>query len=105
MDEESLRAREEMARRQFREGSESVNELARDLEKAFPDLPPAVKSTEPQYHLINALLKKISFHLKLLPKTDYQGTISKTKELVLMYHRAEKQNRHISLCQNQTLTA
>ena len=49
-DEERLRAQDEMSRRRFREGSENVNELARDLEKllekASPDLPPAVKSTE-----------------------------------------------------------
>ena len=92
-DEERLRARDEMARRRFREGSESVDELARDLEKllekASPDLPPAVKSTELRYHLINALPEKISFQLKLLPKEDYRGTISKAKELVLMYHRAK----------------
>ena len=92
-DEERLRARDEMVRRRFRKGSESIDELARDLEKllekASPDLPPAVKSTELRYHLINAIPEKISFQLKLLPKEDYQGTISKAKELVLMYHRAK----------------
>ena len=45
-DEERLRARDELARRRLREGTESVDELARDLEKllekASPDLPSAI---------------------------------------------------------------
>ena len=94
MDEERLRARDELARRRLREDVESVDELARDLEKllerASPDLPQATKSTELRFHLINALPEKISFQLKLLPKGNYRETISKAKELVLMYHRAEK---------------
>ena len=94
MDEERLRARDELARRRLREDVESIDELARDLEKllerASPDLPQATKSTELRFHLINALPEKISFQLKLLPKENYRETISKAKELVLMYHRAEK---------------
>ena len=64
-DEERLRARDELARMQLREDVESVDELARDLEKllerASPDLPQATKSTELRFHLTNALPEKISF--------------------------------------------
>ena len=45
-EEERLRAQDKMAHRQFREGSESVDELARDLEKLLEKVSPAVKSTE-----------------------------------------------------------
>jgi len=94
-DEEKLRARDELARRRFREDVESVDKLARDLErlleKASPDLPAAVRSTELRFHLINAPLpEKISFQLKLLPKENYRETISKARELILIYHRANK---------------
>ena len=89
-DEERLRARDELARRQFKEDLESVDELAQDLErlleKSSPDLPTAVKSTELRFHLINALPEKISFQLKLLPKRNYCEMISKAKELILLYH-------------------
>ena len=83
-----------MARRRFKEDLESVDELARDLErlleKSSPDLPAAVKSTELRFHLINALPEKISFQLTLLPKGNYRETISKAKELILLYHRTDK---------------
>ena len=59
MDEERLGARDELARRRLRKDVESIDELARDLEKllekASPDLPQATKSTELCFHLINAL--------------------------------------------------
>ena len=93
-DEERLRARDELAHRRLREDAESVDELARDLErlleKASPDLPAAVKSTELRFHLINALPEKISFQLKLLPKANYRETISKARELILVYQRASR---------------
>ena len=79
MDEERLRARDEL-----------VRDLEKLLEKVSPDLPQATKFTELCFYLINALPEKISFQLKLLPKANYRETISKAKELVLMYHRADK---------------
>ena len=87
-------ARLELARRRFKEDLESVDKLARDLERLLekfsPDLPTAVKSTELRFHLINALPEKILFQLKLLPKGNYRETISKAKELILLYHRTDK---------------
>ena len=67
-----MRATSCHARRRLKEGQESIDELARDveklLEKASPDLPDAVKKTELRFHLINALPERISFQLKLSPK-------------------------------------
>jgi len=64
-DEEKPKAQDELVHRQFREDVESVNELARDLERLFekasPDLPAAVRSTELRFHLINALPRRFCF--------------------------------------------
>ena len=91
-EEDRLCAREELAHRRFREGQESVDELARDLEelldKASPERPLKVRDTELRYHLTAALPPKIAFQLKLLPKESYQKTILKAKELLLIYGRA-----------------
>ena len=38
---------------------------------------------------MNALPKKVSFQLKLLPKEDYLKTLSKARELLLIYRRAD----------------
>ena len=93
-DEERLIARDELSRRRLKEGQESIDELARDieklLEKASPDLPDAVKKTELRFHLINALPERISFQLKLSPKGSYRETIARAKELWLMYSRKDK---------------
>lgn len=93
-DEERLIARDELSRRKLKEGQESIDELARDieqlLERASPDLPEAVKKTELRFHLINALPESVSFQLKLSPKVSYRETIAKAKELWLMYSRKDK---------------
>ena len=103
-DEERLRARDELACRRFKEDLESVDELARDLEKllekASPDLPTAIRSTELRFHLINALPEKDSFQLKLLPKGNYRETISKAKVLVSIYHRVDKTEQTNQLVSN-----
>ena len=103
-DEERLRARDELARRRFKEDLESVDELVRDLErlleKASPDLPTAIRSTELRFYLINALPEKVSFQLKLLPKGNYRETISKAKELVSIYHRVDKTEQTNQLVSN-----
>ena len=93
-DEDRLSARDELARRRLRDG-ESVDELARDMEKlldkASPDLPPEARETELRFHLTTALPEKISFQLKLLPKLTYDQTIAKARELRLIFQRASEQ--------------
>ena len=51
-------------------------------------LPPDVRDTELRFHQSSALPEKIAFQLKLLPKQDYLQTISKARELLLIYQRA-----------------
>ena len=109
-DEERLVARDELSRRRLREGQESIDELARDieklLEKASPDLPDAVKKTELRFHLINALPERVSFQLKLSPKGSYRETIAKAKELWLIYSRKDKieqTNQLDTTCGNKRL--
>jgi len=86
-------ARDELGRRKLREGQESVDELAKDLEKlldvASPGLPEANRQSELRYHLLNALPDKVAFQLKLLPKVGYHDTISKARELLLLFRRAD----------------
>ena len=91
-DEDRMSARDALSRRRLREDRESVDELARDIEKlldkASPGLPPDVRDTELRFHLSSALPEKIAFQLKLSPKQDYRQTISKARELLLIYQRA-----------------
>ena len=58
-DEDRLSARDALSRRRLREDRESVDELARDIEKlldkASPGLPPDVRDTELRFHLSSAL--------------------------------------------------
>ena len=74
-DEERLIANNELSHKKLKEGQESIDGLARDIEKllerASSDLPNAVKKTELHFHLINALPKSVLFQLKLLPKGNY----------------------------------
>ena len=90
--EERLIAREELSRKKFVEGRESIDELARCIErlvdKASPGLPADVRANELQYHLINALPEKVSLQLKLLPQENYQQTVAKARELLLIYGRS-----------------
>ena len=79
--------------RRFREGSESIDELARDLErmldKSSPGLPAEICETELRFHFMNTLPEKVAFQLKLLPKGTYTETISKAREFLLIYSRAD----------------
>ena len=88
-DEDRLSARDALSRRHLREDRESIDELARDIEKmldkASPGLPAEIRDTELRYHLTSALPDKIAFQLKLLLKQDYRQTISKARELLLIY--------------------
>ena len=71
----------------------SVDELARDIEKLFgkasPGLPVVNRNAELRYHLLNALPEKVALQLKLLPKVDYPGTISKARELLLLFQQVD----------------
>ena len=64
--------------------------IERLLDKASPGLPANVHDSELQYHLINALPEKVSLQLKLLSQENYQQTISKAWELLLIYSRSSK---------------
>ena len=92
-DEDRMVAREKLSVRKFRDGGESIDELARDLERlldrASPGLPVNVRDTELRFHLINALPEQVAFQLKLLPKKPFAETISKARELCLIYNRAD----------------
>ena len=98
-EEDRLVARERLSRRHLRDG-ESVDELARDveklLEKASPGLPDELRESELRFYLINALPDKVSLQLKLQPKCSYVDTIARCKELLLIYSRTET-----SECVNQ----
>ena len=63
-EEDRQSARDELGTRKFHENQESVDELARDIEKLFdsasPGLPEANRQAELCYHLLNALLEKIT---------------------------------------------
>ena len=93
MDEDRLSARDELSRRKLCDKRESFDKLARDIEKllnrASPNLPAKIRDTELRFHLINTLPEKIAFQLKLLPKENYHRTISKTRELLSIFSRAE----------------
>ena len=86
-EEDRLVAREKLSRRRLREG-ESIDELARDVEKlldqASPGLPEELRESELRFNLINALPEKVSFQLKLQPKRSYVETIARGKELFLI---------------------
>ena len=75
-DENHLAAREQLSQRRLREGAESIDELARDLEKlldqASPGLPADTREAELRFHLMNSLPDNVSFQLKLQPKYRMQ---------------------------------
>ena len=83
--EERLVAHEELNRQKFIKDRESINEMARCIErllnKASPGLPVNVRDSKLQHHLINALPEKVSLQFKLLSQENYQNTISKAQEL------------------------
>ena len=98
-DEDRVCAREQLAQRKLHGDRESVDELARDLErlldKASPGLPAEIRDRELKYHLMNTLPEKVSLQLKLLPTNTYTQMISKATELLLIYQRVDKEEGHI----------
>ena len=59
------------------------------LDKASPGLPAVNRNAESRYHLLNALPEKVVLQLKLLPKVDYPVTISKARELLLLFQQVD----------------
>ena len=102
-DENRMVAREQLMLRRFREGAESVDQLARDLErmldKSSPGLPAEIREAELRFHLMNSLPEKVAFQLKVSPKGTYAETISKAREMLLIYSRAD---RHHPISQIQS---
>jgi len=92
-------AREQLAQRKFRGDRESVDKLARELErlldKASPGLLVEIRDRELKYHLMNALPERVSLQLKLLPTQTYTQMISKATELLLIYQRVDKEQENI----------
>ena len=90
-DEDRLTTQDELSKRRLRD-QESVDELARDIEKlldkASPGLPADARDMELRFHLTTALPEKIAFQLKLLPRQTYHQTIAKARELRLIFRRA-----------------
>ena len=95
-DEHRLAARDHLSHRRLREGVESIDELARDLEKlldqASPGLPSNTGEAELRFHLINSLPDNVAFQLKLQPQVTYSATIAKARELQLIYSRNNNTN-------------
>ena len=84
-DENRMVAPEQLMLRQFREGCESVDEIAQDLKRMLdmssPGLPAEIREAELRFHLMNSLLEKVAFQLKVLPKGTYTETISKERNV------------------------
>ena len=103
-DEDRLAARDELSKRRLRE-QESVDELARDIEKlldkASPGLPAEARERELRFHLTSALPEKTSFQLKLLPKQTYHQTIAKARELRLIFSRATEPVNQIEISSSE----
>ena len=89
--------------RRFREGVESVDKLARDLEsmldKSSPGLAAEIHEAELRFHLVNSLPEKDVFQLKVSPKDTYAETIPKARGMLLTYSRAD---RHHPISQIQS---
>ena len=102
-EEDRIVARERLSRRVLRK-EESIDELARDLEKlldrASPGLPVEIKDSELRFYLINSLPEQISLQMKLQPKVTYAETIAKARELRLIYDRT-KENEQINQVQSK----
>ena len=93
-DENRMVACEQLMLRQFREGCENIDKLARDLERMLDmsslGLPAEIHEAELRFHLMNSLPEKVAFQLKVLPKGTYAETISKAREMLLIYSRADR---------------
>jgi len=88
-EEDRQSASDKLGQQKLRENKKSIDKLARDIEKllesASPGLSEANSQAELHYHLVNALPDKVAFQLKVLPKLGYHETISKARELLLLF--------------------
>ena len=95
-EENKIVSREKLSRRQLRE-SESINELASNVEKlfdrAYSGLPDEVRDSELRFHFMNSLPEKIALQLKLQAKVKFAQTMAKAREVRLIYERAEATER------------
>ena len=69
------------------------------LDKSSPGLPVEIRKAELQFHLMNSLPEKGAFQLKVSPTDTYVETISKAREMLLIYSRIE---RHHPISQIQS---
>ena len=74
-EEDRLAARELLSKRKLQEGRESIDEVARDLEKLLDKASPAeVRDTELRFYLINALPERLSsISVKTVTKSELRG--------------------------------
>ena len=56
-------------------------------------MPNEVKDSELRFHLINSLPERVLLQLKVQPKVGYAETITKARELRLIYKRTEGSKR------------
>ena len=93
-DENRIVAHEQLMLRRLREGVKSVDKLAwgleRMLDKSSPGLPKEIREAELRFHLMNSLTEKVAFQLKVSPKGTYVDTISKAREMLLIYSRIDR---------------
>ena len=69
------------------------------LDKSSLGLPAEIREAELWFHLMNSLPEKVAFQLKVSPKGTYAETISKAREMLLIYSRAD---RHHPISQIQS---
>ena len=105
-EEDRRSAREELSRRKLRENQESVDELARDIErlldKACPGLPRDNRNSELRHHFLSALPEKVTLQLKLLSAVGYPETIAKARELLLLFNRADTPTISVNQVQSRS---
>jgi len=90
-DEHCLASREQLSQTCLCERVESIDELARDMEKlldqASQGLTAASREAKQHFHIINLLPDSVSFQLNLQSPENYSATIAKVRELQLIYSR------------------
>ena len=72
-------------------------------DKLSPGLPAEIRETALKFHLINSLPEKVVFQLKLPPKGSYAETVSKARELLLIYSQNDRSDP-VSLVQPESTT-
>ena len=60
------------------------------------------RNAELRYHLLSTLPEKVTLQLKLLPKVDYPETISKARELLLLFNRADMPTASVNQVQTRS---